>query len=189
MTQWYRKYLSQHERYLAVYENMIDPEISSRDTLRAQQLMTRWYDILPCGGHELARDVQFFSQKCMHHLAQVIVQQEVSEDFKKDFTQIQAIEDRGKNFHHSLWVVSQEDFQEQLWCRFTLLMSTARRIVGDDLVGYEEQYEAINELMHNKISHFHSRTGWCSARDAGVVAVSSGVLGWLGAYLRNWSSW
>lgn len=93
MTSWARNYNQQHSRYLNVYDAMIDPERSSRDTLEAQQTMTRWYDVLPSAGHELSWDIQLFYQKCIQSMAQTLVDG-TSDEFLKDVAQIRAITKR-----------------------------------------------------------------------------------------------
>lgn len=56
------------------------------------------------------------------------------------------------------------------------------------MLRYDEHYEAVSELMENKVQQFHQRVWSRSLLDTAMVSVSSGVLGWLGFYLRNWSS-
>lgn len=48
-------------------------------------------------------------------------------------------------------------------------------------------YEAIDELITMKRRGFWFRTSKYAAWDGAKIAISSGLLGWMGSYLRNWS--
>lgn len=48
-TNRYYHYTIQHQRYVAMYEQMIDPEHSTTHSIQSEQIMNDWYDMTPFG--------------------------------------------------------------------------------------------------------------------------------------------
>lgn len=49
----------------------------------------------------------------------------------------------------------------------------------------KEQYAVIDEVMSTKTYNFRFWTFRNAIRDGVMVSISSGVIGWIGSYLRN----
>jgi hypothetical protein len=188
-SQWYHHYTSQHESYIALYETMIDPDQSTKDTLHSEQLMNHRFDIVPFGGHELMRDVTLSTQKLLDLYAQVIADPQSIWLFSKELSQTQASLDRWRDHFCPLWIIKNTQQKEQSYYRFVSLVAAAReRGLPIDEQIHLQTYDAIEEMIGYKTSQFLAWTNFRTLIDGSVVAMSSGILWWLGAYLRNRSS-
>ena len=48
--------------YINLYDTMIDPDQTTKDSVKAQQTMTRWYDVVPFSGHDLMWDATQYAK-------------------------------------------------------------------------------------------------------------------------------
>lgn len=89
----YNHYTDQQQQYLTLYEKMIDPDRSTRDTLGLAQTMNRRYDVIPFAGHELLRDVQVVTQKLLSYLADIIRDPSTIATYTRELAQYRAVTD------------------------------------------------------------------------------------------------
>lgn len=62
MSQRYTRYSDYNTTYVNLYDAMIDPDQSTKDSIAAQHTMTRRYDIIPFSGHELVWDATQYAK-------------------------------------------------------------------------------------------------------------------------------
>lgn len=156
----YYQYTAQHQRYVEIYEDMIDPERSTHHTLQSEQLMNDWYDMTPFGGHDLNRDVHTHSQKIVSFFSKILVDDSAVTDCNKDFSQICAVTNRGNDHHLPLWIVSHQHQYEELYYRLLQLIETTKyttSIKQDDEL-YYQYYDALSEVIGTKTLKFTSQT-------------------------------
>ncbi len=186
----YRQYIHHNDRYLHLYETMINPDETTHQSLSAQQTISRRYDIVPFAGHELHRDVIVLSKKLLHHCSQILSNEISYDALRKELAQLQATNDWINTNALSLRIVPTDQYHEQSLCRFFALQQTLSDMCwwkhDEDI--YIQTTEALNELIEIKTKQFQTQNRRRAWSDGFLVAVSSGVLWWLGAYLWNWSS-
>ena len=62
LTHRYTQYSEYNNRYIMLYDKMIDPDQTPRQSIAAQKTMTQWYDIIPFSGHELVWDATAYAK-------------------------------------------------------------------------------------------------------------------------------
>jgi hypothetical protein len=62
LSQWYIRYSDYNTTYINLYDAMIDPDQSTKDSVAAQHTMIRRYDIIPFSGHELVWDATQYAK-------------------------------------------------------------------------------------------------------------------------------
>lgn len=185
LTQRYIYYQDYHMNYINLYDTMIDPDQTTKDSVKAQQTMTRWYDVVPFSGHDLMWDATQYAKILFESLMAAL-----SSWFDitlKDVAMISSVYDWWKEHNLSLMIVKDGQYTEQVSYRFESLLLVLRNIVWSvsSHPQYIETYDIIDELISTKQYNFRFWTYRDAIVDWITVAVSSGVLWWMWSYLRN----
>lgn len=139
-------YRVQHDEYKKLYDVMVDPDKDTHDTLQAQGLMTRWFDILPFSGHELMWEATEYAK----YLYKSLVSFDTSTDMQQQVAIMDAVAIRSQEHHLSLLVIQDNQYSEQALYRFHALVQEIKKMmVVDDTYEelYKEQYDSIDELI------------------------------------------
>ncbi len=185
LTQRYVRYQDHHTSYMNLYDTMIDPDQTTKDSIKAQQTMTRRYDIVPFSGHDLMWDATQYAKILFEALMTGL--SSWYDDTLKDIAMISSVYDRWKEHHLSLMIVKDGQYTEQVSYRFESLLLVLRDVVWpvSSHSQYIETYDIIDELVSTKQYNFRFWTYRDAIIDGATVAVSSGVLWWMWSYLRN----
>lgn len=178
MTRWYTSYTDQRNQYIELYDTMVDPHQDTDDTVKAQQLMSRRFDVIPFAGHELMWDATDYAKRLYKYMMAFAADESV----QKDVAMMDAISYWSSDHHLSLLVVQDGNYTEQALYRFEYLLQAMKKIVIRDGIYEQEyiaQYEGIDELISGKKYSFWFWTFRNALRDGAMVAISSGVLGWM----------
>lgn len=62
LAQRYTHYSEYNDKYVSLYDTMIDPDQSPKTSIAAQKTMTQRYDVVPFSGHELAWDATAYAK-------------------------------------------------------------------------------------------------------------------------------
>lgn len=186
LSRWYLSYQDQHNEYSRLYNTMIDPDENTDQTLDAQRLMLRWYDVIPFAGHELMRDATIFAKNIYHHLMHF---NWTDSHVLRDIATVDALTNWTKNNHFPLFVIQDNQYSEQtLYRLYSLLHEIKNKVLWHDgyQLQYDEQYESVDELIATKKYGYRLWTIRNALWDGVKIGVSSGVLWWMGSYLWNW---
>lgn len=154
---------------------MVDPDKNTQDTIQAQGLMTRWFDVIPFSGHELMWEATDYGKR----LYQALLSFSTDADMRKQIAMMDALAQRSDDHHLSLVIVEHGQYAQQALYRFYSLVHEAKKMVtSDDSYHQEfaEQYESIDELISGKKYNFWLWSFRNALRDGLIVAISSGLL-------------
>lgn len=62
LIQRYTQYSEYNDKYVSLYDTMIDPDQSPKTSIAAQKTMTQRYDVVPFSGHELVWDATAYAK-------------------------------------------------------------------------------------------------------------------------------
>ena len=151
---------------------MVDPDKDTHDTLQAQGLMTRRYDIIPFSGHELMWEATEYAKD----LYKFLLSFSTDTDNLHQIAMMDAVQKWSSDHHLSLLVVQDNQYAQQAIYRFSsLLQEMKKTLLLDDTYTqkFTEQYESIDELISGKKYNFWLWSFRNAIRDGLVVAVSS----------------
>lgn len=178
--------MTHHETYLRLYDQMIDPDISPSESSTSQRLMTRRYDVVPFAGHDVTWDATQYAkilyEAIMSHLTG-------AQSLSPDISMIHGVMKWSTDHHLPLVVVKDGNYPEQVMYRLGSLVRWTASLFADQIDRQYQMahYEAIDELIMTKRHGFWFWTSKYALWDGAKIAISSGLLGWMGSYLRNWS--
>jgi hypothetical protein len=185
LSQWYIRYSDYNTTYINLYDAMIDPDQSTKDSVAAQHTMIRRYDIIPFSGHELVWDATQYAKILYDAIMWSL--SHTFESSHKDIAMISAVHDRWTNNNLSLLIVKDGQYPEQVLYRFEKLLQLASSLVWSLVTDthYTETYDIIDEQISTKKHDFRFWTFRNALMDGVTVALSSGILWWIWSYLRN----
>ncbi len=186
ISRWYHDFDRYHKHYLQLYDTMLDPQLKTKDTLEAERLMSQWFDIVPFSGHELLRNLSDYATT----LYQSLMSFSRDSELTNTIANMDALYVWSRDHHLLLGVVPDAEYPEQTLYRFVQLLKiqSSRYSQQEEYKRYfSDHLESIDSLVREKVQQFWSWTFHKSLKDGVVVAVSSGVLGWMGSYL--WNRW
>ena len=125
---------------------MVNPDKDTHDTLEAQGLMNRWYDIIPFSGHELMWEATEYAK----HLYKSLISFSTDTDSIQQIVMMDAVAKWSHDHHLSLLVVQDGHYSQQTIYRFSsLLQEMKKTLLLDDTYTqkFMEQYESIDELI------------------------------------------
>lgn len=185
LSRWYTNYDEQHQRYLDLYATMIDPSQEAKKTVQVQHVMSRWFDVVPFASHELLWEASEYGKQ----LYQILIAMMMGNEYDQQaLAQMDAVAQWSHDNGLSLFIVKDAQFAEQALYRLDSLLRIIRQLHSNPIPEESAQYQSIVELITEKKYNFWFWTMRNSLRDGILVAISSGVLGWMGSYLRNWSA-
>lgn len=160
---------------MTLYDTMVDPEQSTKDTVQAQQLMSRWFDVIPFSGHEIMWETTSYAKR----LYSYIMSFSHEESVQKDIATMNAVSQWSNDHHLSLLIIQDAQYVEQTLYRFVYLLDAMKQNLLQEEVyvsEYQAQYESIDELISGKKYSFWLWTFRNALRDGAIVAISSGVV-------------
>ena len=125
---------------------MVNPDKNTNDTLQAQGLMTRWFDVIPFSGHELMWEATDYAKR----LYQSLLSFSTDSETRKQIAMMDAVVQWSDNHHLSLVVVKDGNYAQQALYRFHALVLEAKKLFPEDETyaqEFAEQYESIDELI------------------------------------------
>ncbi len=185
LIQRYTQYSEYNDKYVSLYDTMIDPDQSPKTSIAAQKTMTQRYDVVPFSGHELVWDATAYAKT----LYDTIIESLSSglAWYTKDTAMISAVYQRWKDNNLSLMIVQDGQYTEQVSYRFESLLWIVESLTWSlsSESQYSETYDIIDDLVSTKKYNFWFWTFRNALIDGVMVACSSGILWWMWSYLRN----
>jgi hypothetical protein len=185
LSQWYTRYSDYNTTYIDLYDAMIDPDQSPKNSISAQHIMTRRYDIIPFSGHELVWDATQYAKILFDAIIWSL--SHGFESSQKNIAMISAVHNRWKNNNLSLLIVKDGQYPEQVLYRFESLLQLTLSLVWSVATDthYNETYDIVDEQISIKKYNFRFWTFRNALMDGVTVTLSSAVLWWMWSYLRN----